>query len=91
MATKKDADLTPMEFCHEVGVLDALTIDGSMQQDAAGTEFMKNYRKNDIRVTGTVPECPNQNPAEGDIREVRRKWFRAMIRTTKEASQSART
>jgi hypothetical protein len=65
------------------------TLSRLTEQNVAGTEFMKNCRKNDIRVTGAVPECPNQNPVEGAIREVYRKWFRTKIRTTKEASQSA--
>jgi hypothetical protein len=29
MATKKDASQTPMKFCNEFGVPDALTIDGA--------------------------------------------------------------
>jgi hypothetical protein len=68
------------EFIIELGVPDALTIDGSKEQNNAGTEFMKTCRKHDIRVTRTEPERPNQNPAEGVIREVRRRWFRIMIR-----------
>jgi hypothetical protein len=80
MASKKDAGQALREFCNELGVPDELTIDGSREQNAPGTEFMKTCRKNDIRVTRSEPERPNQNPAEGVIREVRRKWFRTMIR-----------
>jgi transposase len=91
MAMKKAAGLSLQEFCNEFGVPDELTIDGSKEQNAPGTEFTENCRKMDIRVTGTEPACPNQNPVEGAIREVRRKWYRTMIRTTRETSQNAPT
>jgi hypothetical protein len=54
--------------------------DGSKEQNMPGTEFMKCCRRNDIKVHRIEPERPNQNPAEGAIREVRRRWFRTMIR-----------
>jgi hypothetical protein len=80
MATKRDAGQALRTFCNEFGVPDELTIDGSLEQNAKGTDFMKNCRSNDIKVTRTEPERPNQNPAEGVIREIRRKWYRTMIR-----------
>jgi hypothetical protein len=80
MATKASAGLALKEFCNELGIPDELTIDGSKEQNAPGTEFMKTCRKGDIRVTRTEPDRPNQNPSEGVIREVRRRWFRTMIR-----------
>jgi hypothetical protein len=80
MARKADAGLALKAFIMELGVPDSLTIDGSKEQNSKGTEFMKSCRRNDIRVTRTEPERPNQNPAEGVIREVRRRWFRTMIR-----------
>jgi hypothetical protein len=80
MARKADAELALKSFIMEFEVPDELTIDGSKEQNSKGTEFMKNCRRNNIRVTRTEPERPNQNPAEGVIREVRRRWFRTMIR-----------
>ena len=41
---------------------------------------MKQTRKNDIYFCVIEPDRHNQNPCEGVIREVRRKWFRTMIR-----------
>ena len=41
---------------------------------------MHQIRKNDIDYHVIEPERHNENPAEGVIREVRRKWYRAMIR-----------
>jgi hypothetical protein len=80
LATTKDADLTLKEFSDEFWGLDELTIDESKEQNALGTEFTENCRKSDIHVTRNEPERPNQHPAEGDIREDRRKWFRTLIR-----------
>ena len=80
MASKKDAGSALKTFCYEFGVPDELTIDGSKEQNSPRTLFMKACRKYDIRVTRTEPERPNENPAEGVIREMRRKWFRIAIR-----------
>ncbi len=80
MQRKADAGLALKTFVMELGVPEELTIDGSKEQNMPGTEFMKCCRRNDIKVTRTEPERPNQNPAEGVIREVRRRWFRTMIR-----------
>jgi hypothetical protein len=41
---------------------------------------MKNIRKYSINYHITEPYRPNHNFAEGVIREVRRKWFRVMVR-----------
>ena len=80
MARKADAGIALKTFVLELGVPEELTIDGSLEQNKPGTEFSKCCRRNDIKVTRTEPERPNQNPAEGVIREVRRRWFRTMIR-----------
>jgi hypothetical protein len=80
MASKADAGTALKTFIMELGVPAELTIDGSKEQTNTKTLFQKCCRKNDIKVTRTEPERPNQNPAEGVIREVRRRWFRTMIR-----------
>ena len=67
-------------FCSEFGVPKKLIFDGSKEQTGKGTEFMKQIRKNDIDYHVTEPERHNQNPAEGVIREIRRKWYRIMVR-----------
>ena len=41
---------------------------------------MKYIKENDIDDHVTEPDLHQQNPAEGVIREVRRKWYRVMIR-----------
>jgi hypothetical protein len=47
-------------FIMEIGAPGELTIDGSKEQNAKGSEFMKNCRRNNTQVTKTEPECPNQ-------------------------------
>jgi hypothetical protein len=70
MATKSDAGQALKTFIMELGVPEELTIDGSKEQTKPKTDFQKYCRRNDIKVTRTEPECPNQNPAEGVIREI---------------------
>ena len=41
---------------------------------------MEKVRKQRIYFQVIEPERYNQNPAEGIIREIRRKWFRIMFR-----------
>ena len=67
-------------FCQEFGVPDKLTFDGSQEQNGKRTEFMHQIRRNDIDYRVIEPERHNENPAEGVIREVRRKRYRTMIR-----------
>jgi hypothetical protein len=80
MAKKASAGQALKEFISDFGVPDKMTIDGSKEQNKSGTDFVKECRKHDIQTTTTEPERSNQNPAEGVIREIRKKWFRIMIR-----------
>ena len=72
MARKTDAVQARKTFVMELGVHEELTIDGSKEQNSPGTKFMKCCRSNDILLKRNKPERPNQNPAEGVIREVRK-------------------
>ena len=67
-------------FCQEFGVPEKLTVDGSKEQTGKNTQFMKQVRKHDINYHIIEPDSPNQNPCEHTIGELRRKWFRLMIR-----------
>jgi hypothetical protein len=80
MARKADAGMALREFVLEYGSPDDLTIDGSKEQHAKGTEFIKIRQQNDVKVTRREPEHPYQKSAEGVICEVRRRWFCTMIR-----------
>ncbi|KAI2495086.1 Reverse transcriptase (RNA-dependent DNA polymerase) [Fragilaria crotonensis] len=68
------------QFINEFGRPERLTFDGSQEQCGRKTEFMKNVRKYSIDFHITGPYRPNHNFAEGVIREVRKKWFRIMVR-----------
>ena len=67
-------------FCQEFGVPDKLTFDESKEKGQRKTEFTKKIMKNDVDFHVIEPDRHNQNPCEGVIREVIRKWFRTMIR-----------
>jgi hypothetical protein len=67
-------------FCQEFGVPEKLTFDGSKEQTGKGTEFMRQIRTHDISYHVSEPDLHNQNPVEGVVREIRRKWYRIMIR-----------
>ena len=67
-------------FCREFGVPATLRYDGSKEQTGKNTEFQKTIRRNDIRTHQSEPDLHNQSPAEGVVREVKRKWFRTMFK-----------
>jgi hypothetical protein len=80
IARKSEAGDALRQFINEYGRPEKLTFDGSKEQCGPKTEFMSNVRKYSIDYHVTEPYRPNHNFAEGLIREVRRKWFRVMVR-----------
>ena len=67
------------EFITDYGVPLKMTFDRSKEQTLPGMDFMKKIRKYDIDYHISEPDRPNQNPSEGVIRELRRKWFQMMV------------
>ena len=67
-------------FCQEFGVPETLIIDGSKEQTGKNSYFMKQIRTHDINYHVSEPDLHNQVPVEGVIRELRRRWYRTMIR-----------
>ena len=67
-------------FCQEFGVPEKLTFDGSKEQTGKNTSFMKQIKTHNIDYHVCEADLHNQNPVEGTIRELRRKWYRTMIR-----------
>ena len=67
-------------FCKEFGVPEKLRYDGSKEQTGKKTQFQKQVRRHDIETHTAEPDMHNQSPAEGVVREVRRKWYRVMIK-----------
>lgn len=80
MESKSSAGDGLRQFVHDYGRPEKLTFDGSREQCGKKTEFMKNVRKYSVDYHVTEPERPNHNFAEGVIREIRKKWYRIMVR-----------
>ena len=80
MDSKSKAGDVLRVFYMEFGVPYNLTFDGSKEQTSKNTEFMKQVRKHNIKYHISEPDMHNQNPAEGVIREIRKKWYRTMVR-----------
>ena len=64
------------DFVSDYGRPDHLTYDGAAVQTGKGTDFHKTARKHEIRYHVSAPRRPNENPAEGAIREIKRRWYR---------------
>ena len=64
------------DFIHEFGIPGNLTFDGALVQTGRKTLFQDNLRKYHIRWHVSQPYRPNENPAEGSIREVKKKYYR---------------
>jgi hypothetical protein len=60
-------------FTMDWGIPMKLTVDGAPENVGSKTEFMKQIRQYDIHLHISSPRQPNENPAEGVIREVRKK------------------
>ena len=75
--------------CHEAleifvkgyGAPDSMIFDSSQEQVIPGTKFQSNFRKYGIHGHTSEMEISNQNPAEGVIWELRKKWYRENFRT----------
>ena len=70
--------------CHaplELLVPDNMRYDGSKEQCGKHTKFQGTIKKYGIHSRISEPHRSNQNPAEGVIRELRKKWFRTLFKT----------
>jgi hypothetical protein len=79
MDSKSKAGDALRVFCEEFGVPESLVVDGSKEQTGRKTDFMSHVQKHNIKLKITEANRPNQSPAEGVVREVRRKWYRAVF------------
>jgi hypothetical protein len=61
--------------------MDVLISDGAPEQVGKHSKFQEKLRKYDIKHKTSERERPNQNPAEGVIREIRKRWYRYVFRT----------
>jgi PAS domain-containing protein len=63
-------------FINDFGAADELTYDGAAVQVGRKTTFQSTLRQYDIKSRVSGPRRPNENPAEGAIREVKKRWYR---------------
>ena len=63
-------------FIHEFGVPDHLIYDGTAVQVGSKTEFQEKIRSSNIKSHVSALRRPNENPAEGSIREIKKRWYR---------------
>ena len=68
------------DFVNDFGVPRHLTFDGATAQKGKYTLFMKTIRKYQIKDHMSSPRRPNENPAESAIREVKKRWYRIMLK-----------
>ena len=60
--------------------MDRLVFDGSKEQTSKGVYFMKELGKDGIDLHVANPDLHNQSKVEGVMKEMRKKWFRVMLR-----------
>ena len=67
------------KFVRDYGAMERLIYDGAPEQIGRNMEFQRIMQKYDIR--GHIAESgrSSQNPVEGCIRELRRRWFHTMF------------
>ena len=81
IAKKSQANETLEHFVRDYGAMDLLICDGAPEQIGRQSLFQKVLRKYDITNKVSEPQRFTQNPAEGTIREIRRRWYRLLFRT----------
>ncbi|MEM7375751.1 MAG: hypothetical protein AAF587_44570, partial [Bacteroidota bacterium] len=69
------------KFIRDYGAPISMITDGSREQTARGSAFNATLRKNKIEPVVTQPHRPQQNPVETVIRELRKRWYRAIFQT----------
>ena len=63
-------------FISDYGAPEHLTYDGAAVQVGKHTLFQDTLKKHDIRHHTSGPRRPNENPVEGSIREIKKRWYR---------------
>ena len=79
-ATGDSIGYSLLNFAHEFGAPEELIFDGAQSQVGPNTLFMKTLRKLFIKYHVSLPRRPNENPSEGGIRELKKRWYRIMIK-----------
>ena len=71
---------TLTHFVSDFGAPEQLTFDGAAVQTGPRTKFMQAICKYEIKYHVSGPRRPNENPAEQSIHEVKKRWYRVMLK-----------
>ena len=71
---------TLQDLINEVGAPSKILMDGAQVQTGTHTTFMKKCRKYNIPYHVSEPYRHNENPVEGNIRELKKRWYRIMVK-----------
>ena len=69
-----------IDFSHDFGITEHLTFDGYSAQVGQNTLFMKTVIKYDTQYHISSPCRPNENPDEVSIKELKKRWYRIMLK-----------
>ena len=75
-ANNENVGYSLQSFVSDYGAPEYLTYDGAAVQVGRKTIFQTAIRKHEIKTHVSGPRRPNENPAEGAIREIKRRWYR---------------
>jgi hypothetical protein len=68
------------QFISDYGVPENLTFDGASVQTGPKTRFMDAIRRYEIKYHVSGPRRPNENPAEQGIHDLKKRWYRLMLK-----------
>ncbi|KAI2507356.1 Reverse transcriptase (RNA-dependent DNA polymerase) [Fragilaria crotonensis] len=68
------------QFISDYGTPERLTFDGASVQTGPKTRFMDAIRRYEIKYHVSGPRRPNENPAEQGIHEIKKRWYRLMLK-----------
>jgi hypothetical protein len=71
---------TLTQFISDLGAPEHLTFDGAAVQTGSKTRFMQAIRRYEIKYHVSGPRRPNKNPAELSIHEIKKRWYRVMVK-----------
>jgi hypothetical protein len=74
-ANGKHVEHSLSNFINDYGAPEHLTFDGVAVQVGLSTLFQDNLRRAKMRHHISAPRRPNENPAEGAIREIKKRWY----------------
>lgn len=80
MDSKSKAGDSLRIFCNEFGVPEKLRHDGAPEMVGKNTSFKVQVSKHNIQTHVSEAGLHNQSPAEGVVRELKRKWYRTMFK-----------